>query len=291
MKNNKIISVIIPAYNAEADIGNLIASLRRQTFSNFETIIVDDCSNDKTANMAREYCRVITLKKNQGPSIARNIGTNHAQGEILAFTDTDCIPAFDWLERIDEVFLNPTISAVMGKLYIPQSNFIGDSISALGFPAGGSIGFEKIWPVDSDGFTNHLSSSNFAIRKNVIRKIGGFDGDFSIYCEDSEFAFRLIKAGIKIKFCPDIVVSHKPMTSFFVFIKNHIKRGQGNYIFRKKLSYVGDFIKMRLWSTKNIFRTYYKDVKFPLIFILLGMSFLCQQIGYIRRFLKETSKT
>ena len=281
------ISVIVPAYNAEETIGGLIAHLQKQTFSDFETIIVDDCSMDNTLKKVKNLCRLIKLKENVGPAVARNIGVAHAKGDVLAFIDSDCRPSFDWVEQIHGLFQGNDISVAMGKIRVQSESFTSDCISALGFPAGGSLGFEKMWPVNEEGFTNSLSSCNFAIRKKVFQNLRGFDEDFKIYCEDSEFAFRLIKSGYKIKYCPELIVFHEPMTRISEFLKNHLKRGEGNFIFKKKIGNVENYIKMRLWSSKNIIKANSNNFKLPMILLLLALSFGCQQIGYLRKSLAE----
>ena len=103
----------------------------------------------------------------------------------------------------------------MGKIVLLPSNFLGDSISALGFPAGGSIGFDKIWKVDAKGFTDSLSTCNCAIRKDAFEKIGGFDESFPFPGgEDSLLAYNLRNLNYRIKYCTNIVVYHAARDSF-----------------------------------------------------------------------------
>ncbi len=277
------ISVIIPTYNAESTLPYLLDSLSNQSIQDFEVIIVDDNSDDNSSQIAKSSpYKLIQLQKNYGPAYCRNIGAENAQGEILVFTDSDCRVHEKWLENINAYFLNQEVDAIMGKLVLMQSTFLGDSISALGFPAGGAIGFDKIWKVDENGYTESLSTCNCALRKDVFREVGGFDTSFPFPGgEDSLLAYDLLRRGHKIKYCPDVIAFHEARNSLADFIKWQFKRGISSYIFSKKISNKGDFLSLRLWSTKNIIRQYYNNKKFPLILFLLGTGFIVQFSGYL----------
>lgn len=94
------ISVIIPAYNAEAYLSKCLTSLSRQTYSDFETIVLDDCSTDRTSEIALSYgAHVIRLDKRSGAGAARNTAINASAGAWLAFTDADVIVPEKWLEN------------------------------------------------------------------------------------------------------------------------------------------------------------------------------------------------
>lgn len=90
-----IVSIITPAYNAEKFLSDTISSVQSQTFQNWELIIVDDCSTDNTNVLANDYAKedgrikIIKAPKNGGVAAARNIGLEYAQGEYIAFLDSD----------------------------------------------------------------------------------------------------------------------------------------------------------------------------------------------------------
>ena len=275
-------SVIVPAYNAAKTLPALLASLSLQSFQDFELVLVDDCSRDMTARIAESYpCRLLRMTKNRGPACCRNEGAQAALGEILVFTDSDCEVAPNWLDRMNQHFRNGDVGAMMGRLVLRPSTFLGDSISALGFPAGGSIGFDKIWKVDKEGLTDSLSSCNCAVRKSLFWKIGGFDESFPYAGgEDSLFAYHLKKAGCRIRFCPDVVAYHGARDSLRSFLRWQFRRGQSSYIFSTKVRERGNYMALRLWSTANILKSSFTDRKFPLILILLGLSLLVQMTGF-----------
>lgn len=97
MKHSNLISIILPAYNCMNVIDKSIISIRSQTYSNWELIIVDDCSNDNTVQIVRKIAKedprikLFTLKENSGPSYARQFGISHSKGKYITFVDSD-----DW---------------------------------------------------------------------------------------------------------------------------------------------------------------------------------------------------
>lgn len=283
-------SVIVPAYNAEATLPTLLDSLSNQSFKDFEVIVVDDCSQDSTFRIAQSYhFNVIQLSENHGPAYCRNMGAKSARGDIFVFTDSDCRANRNWLKNIQRHFSQNDTEAIMGRLVILPSTFLGDSISALGFPAGGAIGFDKIWKVDRDGFTTSLSSCNCAIRKDVFWNIGGFDESFPYAGgEDSLMALRLTTLNYRIRYVPDVLAYHEARGSLGDFLKWQFRRGISSYIFSTKVANKKDFVSLRLWSTRNIMRRYCTDKKFPLILFLLGTGFLVQCIGFLFANYKRT---
>jgi glycosyltransferase involved in cell wall biosynthesis len=293
MMKKKLISVIVPLYNEEEKIKRLIDSINNQKFKNFELIIVDDCSKDNSYYVAKKYenhyIHVLRSSINRGPAKTRNKGIRLAKSDIIAFIDSDAWPENDWLEKIYSKFCNKDVQVVMGSIKIPKSTYLGDSISAQGFPGGANLGFEKMWKV-KNGLTNHITSCNFAIRNSVLKKYGLFDESFPLPGgEDPELSFRLSQRGVPINYFSDVKVYHQPMTSFNKWVRWQIKRGRSNYHFKRKVKEVNSFISLRVWSSWNIIRTYFFDVKFPLISLLLLLSFVLQQYGYIIekfRFLK-----
>jgi GT2 family glycosyltransferase len=275
-------SVIVPSYNAVRTLPTLLRSLSLQSFQDYEVVLVDDCSQDGTTRIAQSYPhRLLQMPKNRGPAHCRNEGARSAVGEVLAFTDSDCEVALNWLEHMNHHFRKEDTDAIMGRLVLKSSTFLGDSISALGFPAGGSIGFENIWKVDKEGFTDSLSSCNCAVRASLFQKIGGFDESFPYAGgEDSLFAYHLRKAGSRIRFCPDVVAYHGARNTLRSFLRWQFRRGQSSYIFSTKVQEKRSYIALRLWSTANILRLSFGDKKFPVIVLLLALSFLLQGMGF-----------
>lgn len=286
MHQSNNISVVIPAYNAEKSLQKTLNSLHDQSLKSLEIIVVDDGSIDNTEKVAKSLASKVIKTENRGPASARNTGIKYASGEIIALIDSDCQAEKTWIESIYRIFTDTGILVIMGRAVIPSSNFMGDAISALGFPAGGSIGFGKVWKVTSEGYTNTLSTCNCAFRREVFNKFGPFDEDFPYAGgEDTFFAAKLVKGGIKIKYCSEVRVSHEPRTSLISFIKWQVQRGKCAFHFKKKIGTVSGFAQTRLWSTKNVIMTFWKDKKFPLIMLLIFLSYVLQSFGFLIAYL------
>lgn len=276
-------SVIVPVRNAESTLRDLLDSLLNQTYKDFEVIVVDDQSIDGTATVARSYdCRLIQLSERHGPAFCRNLAMRYARGAILAFTDSDCRVDDSWLSNIQRHFSRNEADALMGRLILMPSTILGDSISALGFPAGGTLGFDRIWKVDPAGYTDSLSSCNCAVKREVFEGIGGFDETFPYPGgEDSLFAYHLRRRNFKIRYCPDVRVHHRARDSLRDFLRWQFKRGVSSYLFSRKVSNRKDFCSLRMWSTKNVVLHCLTDGKGPLILCLLGVSLIFQIMGFL----------
>lgn len=287
---NAKISVIVPAYNAEKDLPKLIDSLRRQTIKPLEYILVDDCSTDNTKEIAKRFFKVYSTPKNSGPAAARNLGMAMARGDYYAFLDSDCLPAHDWLEKLTICIEENGDEVITGSYRVNARTLVGKSIAAMGFPCGGSLGFEKMWKVSSEGYVEKISTGNFVIKKSVIENYGGFDEDFDYCFEDAWFTFKLNKAGIKIRYCPDIEVEHVPREKLASFVKWHYSRGRGLKPFKERVGKLTKYKKLRLWSTKNIIREYKTSPILPLVLFLLIISIVLQYLAYFVERVKPSRK-
>lgn len=95
--NESLVSIITPVYNAEKFLSDTIKSIKNQTYENWELLLVDDCSEDNSANIIKEFqkydyrIKYIKLEKNSGASVTRNTGIKHAKGRFIAFVDSDDI--------------------------------------------------------------------------------------------------------------------------------------------------------------------------------------------------------
>jgi cellulose synthase/poly-beta-1,6-N-acetylglucosamine synthase-like glycosyltransferase len=118
------VSVIVPIYNGEADLPDLLACLKVQTYprDRVEFLLVDNNSSDRTAdllqaaNQSEATFRALSETRIQSSYAARNLGIRQATGEILAFTDADCRPEPTWLENLVQPFENPAVGLVAGEI-------------------------------------------------------------------------------------------------------------------------------------------------------------------------------
>ena len=276
------ISVIVPGRRCAAHLENLAEGLRAQTRQPDEVIFVDDFSSDDTPERAvRLGFRVILQPAWEGPGRARNRGVEECQGEAIAFIDADCRPDPAWLEKIEKALISSPDEVIMGCTRIPRAGFRADAISDLGFPAGANLGFEKVWRVDKKGYTDHISSCNFALQRELFLRAGGFDPRLTgAGCEDTELSWRWSRAGIPIRYHPDILVRHVARKELIGFARWHFARGRTNFHFKRIVGSVDSFIRLRLWYAANVVRTFKWDPRLPFLLLLLGISFGAQQWGY-----------
>ncbi len=176
------LSVIIPCYNEEKDILECLKSLAEQSFQNFEVIIVDDGSKDRTLEIMNEFAdknKKITiriLKQNhKGPGEARNLGANKAKGEILVFIDADMTFDKDYLKNLIEPLNKQEIIGTTHELEIVKN------IDNIWSRCWGKIRVSKEDAKNMKVFR--------AIRKNKFLEFGGFDPKYG-YADDQTFWFK-----------------------------------------------------------------------------------------------------
>jgi GT2 family glycosyltransferase len=205
----------------------------------------------------------------------------------VVFVDDDCWPTEEWLDELLSPFVDPEVGAVMGNVRIARSTFLGDSISALGFPGGGSAGYAVMFGVDENGRTKHFSTLNCAIRRDVIVRLGGFDERLTAGAEDKELSHRVSGAGVGIMFQPSAIVEHRARASLSEFSRWFFRRGKAVRQFSRIVP-AGEAIRLRLMSYGQLLRMHVTDPKIVLIAPLLVASIVLQQAGYMREVLGES---
>jgi glycosyltransferase involved in cell wall biosynthesis len=203
------LSVIIPTLNSGNTISLTLSSLCHSNINNkdFEIIIVDGGSIDKTLDIVSNYpCKVLFSKK-KGAAIQRNIGIKESKGEIICFTDSDCVIKDDWLTRIIDFFNEyPDVDGVGGKL-LPndtENKFqkaVGQVfLEMMNFPK--SLVFTKPLVFNGTPIT-----ANLAVKREIIIE-NLFDETFFTSAEDIDLCWSLLKNGKLLVFYPDLVVYH-----------------------------------------------------------------------------------
>ncbi len=201
-------SVIVPAYNAEKTLPHTLEALRRQTVppTEYEIIVVDDGSTDRTAQIAEQFGVRVIRQPNQGPAAARNTGVQAAQGDIVLFTDADCAPRPDWLERMVAPFQKADIVGSKGAYLTRQRSWMARFVQQE---------YEDRYDrMRRFQFIDFIDTYSAAYRKDVFLANGGFDTIFpTASVEDQEFSFRLAQKGYKMVFVPEARVYHHHDTS------------------------------------------------------------------------------
>lgn len=209
-------SVIVPVYNRIDEVEDLLQSLAKQSFTDFETIIVEDGSTMPCEDTVKKFQDQIDVKyyfkDNEGRSIARNHGIEQASGDYFIFFDSDCVIPENYFEILDKR-LNATPLDCFGGPDAAHSSFtpVQKAISfamtsflTTGGIRGGKIQLEKFVP----------RSFNMGYSRKVYEHVGGFREMFS---EDIDMSTRIRMAGFSIGLISDAEVYHKRRVDFGKF--------------------------------------------------------------------------
>jgi glycosyltransferase involved in cell wall biosynthesis len=193
------ISLIIPAYNEEAYLGACLDSVMANIAGKaLEVIVVDNNSTDGTRAVAQRYPAVTyVFEPEKGITRARQRGFLTAKGDILAYVDADTHPPAGWIEQIwDQFGKNAELATLSGPYSFYDLAGLRNKVASGWFvaarPLYGVIGYM-------------LVGGNFAIRRDVLEHMGGFDPKIEFYGEDADIAKRAKKYG-KVLFSPHFVM-------------------------------------------------------------------------------------
>lgn len=209
-------SVIVPVYNRIDEVRDLLKSLSQQTLKNFEVVIVEDGSTVPCKDVVDEYAQELEIqyfhKSNEGRSIARNYGIEHAKGEYFVFFDSDCVIPERYFEVLTATLKKSYTDCYGGPDAAHDSftdlqkaiNYSMTSFLTTGGIRGGKVKLDKFVP----------RSFNMGYSRKVWEAIGGFREMFS---EDIDMSTRTRQAGFSIQLIRDAFVYHKRRTSIKSF--------------------------------------------------------------------------
>lgn len=209
-------SVIVPVYNRIDEVEDLLQSLTKQSFTDFETIIVEDGSTMPCEDTVKKFQEQIDVKyyfkENEGRSIARNHGIERASGDYLIFFDSDCVIPENYFEILDKRLKTTPLDCFGGpdaahSSFTPVQKAISFAMTSFlttGGIRGGKIQLEKFVP----------RSFNMGYSRKVYERVGGFREMFS---EDIDMSTRIRMAGFSIGLISDAEVYHKRRVDFGKF--------------------------------------------------------------------------
>lgn len=214
------ISVVICAYNAERTMDACLASLRGLRYPDYEVIVVNDGSTDRTLEITQRYPEVrIFSQENKGLSVARNVGIENASGTIVAFTDSDCVVDPDWLTYLAYKFVHGGFVAVGGpNLPPPEDARVPACVAAA--PGG------PTHVLIDDEIAEHIPGCNMAFLKSAMRQIGGFDPIYRAAGDDVDVCWRLQNYGHPIGFSPAAMVWHFRRNTIKAYLKQQMGYGK-----------------------------------------------------------------
>ncbi|HVB78774.1 MAG TPA: glycosyltransferase [Candidatus Binataceae bacterium] len=197
-----MVSVVICAYNAERTMLPCLESLGRLKYPNYEVVIVDDGSRDRTAEIAMRFPEFRLIRQpNKGLSVARNVGLFAARGEIVAYTDSDCVVDPDWLTLMVRAMVEGGLDGCGGPNYAPheEGRVEGCVAAAPGAPCHVLV---------ADDRAEHLAGCNMVFSKASLVAVGGFDAQFTSAGDDVDICWRFLDAGFTLGYCPAAFVWH-----------------------------------------------------------------------------------
>ena len=214
-----MVSVVVCAYNAERTMEACLDSLRELNYPNYEVVVINDGSKDGTLAIAEkfDYCRIIS-QENKGLSVARNVGAGAAKGDIIAYTDSDCVADPDWLTYLVAKMQAANLSAVGGPNFPPPEDSLVPSAVAVS-PGG------PTHVLLSDDEAEHIAGCNMAFRREALERVGWFDPLYRAAGDDVDMCWRLQNAGYKIGFSPAAVIWHYRRNTVEAYLSQ--QRGYG----------------------------------------------------------------
>ena len=243
------VSVCIIAATWSPQLDHLInRGLTSQSLAPAEIVVVveGDVSKPTTRNTPTAYPSVwVEVPRGRGFAYNRNRALDWASQPIVAFVDDDCWPQPDWLKLLVGALERTDAAASMGCVEVAPSNRLGRAFAALGYPAGGTLGFEMMYGVDGNGRTTGLCTLNCAIRRQVLDALGGFDEALTAGGEDTDLSHRLRRQRAEIVYEPRAIVSHPPRSTMGSITRWFFRKGMAEWQFVRMVDDVRPYLRRR----------------------------------------------
>lgn len=220
------ISVVICTYNGSATIRDTMEAAQRLEYPDYEVIVIDDGSKDRTAEIVSEYPVRLIRTENRGLSNARNTGYWAARGEIVAYTDDDAYPDPHWLHFLARTFRQGYAGVGGPNLPPPGDGRVADCVANA--PGG------PVQVLLDDQLAEHVPGCNMAFRKSVLEAIAGFDPIYRTAGDDVDLCWRVQERGWRIGFAPAAVVWHHRRNSLRAYWKQQRGYGKAEALLERK---------------------------------------------------------
>lgn len=213
-------SIIIPVFNRPDELRELLGSLTKQTYTNFEVLVIEDGSTNKADGVVVDFANELTIryfyKENSGQGFTRNSGFERATGDYFVIFDSDALIPPHYFSTVDAHLRTRWLDAYGGPDaahpdFTPVQKAISYSMTSS-FTTGGIRGSKK-----NLGGTYHPRSFNMGLSRQVWEQVGGYK--LSRMGEDIEFAIRIIENGFTTGLIPDAFIYHKRRTNFGQFFR------------------------------------------------------------------------
>lgn len=223
------ISVVIPSYARPAALRRCLSALSAQTLQreHYEVIVVDDGSpvplEDVTAACRGPLDLTLLRQRNAGPGAARNRGAAIARGELLVFTDDDCLPDPGWLEAMARQHATTPADLLGGRVVNHDPDNIYAETSQ--FILEGAYRYYAAHP----GPGQFFASNNMAVPAAAFAELGGFDETFRVASEDRDLCARWHASGRALRLVEGALVRHAPRLGLVRFARQHFNYGRGAF--------------------------------------------------------------
>ncbi len=223
------VSVIVPIYNGDRDLPDLIERLKKQTYASekVEYLLVDNNSSDRTPNILEEVAKNnlnfqhLTEKKIQSSYAARNLGIRQAKYDILVFTDADCRPQPNWLREIVQPFVKPEVGIVVGEIVALPGKSILEKYADRQ-----QLMSQKFLLEHS--FLPYGQTANIAIRKQAFVEVGLFR-PYLTTGGDADICWRIQKEGKwQLAYAENALIEHRHRSNFKNFRSQFRRYGSSN---------------------------------------------------------------
>lgn len=188
--------MVVPVLNEEGSLGETLRSLRAQTFSDFELVVVDNGSTDRSREIAAEFADRVVVESARGPDLARHRGFVEARTELLASADADTVYPPGWLGRLVAQLDRPGVVGVFGTMGFRESPPWRRALEASAFAA--LLGASRALGVPFAG------AANFGCRRSAYLATSGYPSFAHLACADVRLARALRRQG-RVVFDPRLV--------------------------------------------------------------------------------------
>ena len=272
MKGHPKVAVIIPTHKAERFIGDCLRSLYNSTFTDFETILVDDHSTDSTLQIVEEnfpQVRTISLPKNLGFARAANVGMRATEAEYLVLLNDDTVVDPSWLEELvkcaDE---HPGAAMVGSKIYFPDRKTLQHA-GAILYPNGQGyhLGYSEIdqGQHDVEKAVDYCTGAALLIKRELIDKVGYFYPRSRGYYDEVDMAWKARKLGYEIIYNPRAVIVHYESQTYGRSFRYYYTLNCSRLMFILLNFSFGELLDYILYEMKFFSTPYGRSMRWPMI--------------------------
>jgi glycosyltransferase involved in cell wall biosynthesis len=223
------VSVVVCNYNGASTLDETLSSLENLCYPDYEIVYVDDGSTDESLAIAERHRRRVRIiaQKNQGLSVARNVGAEAATGEIVAYIDSDAHADPDWLRHLVTSMESGNYAAAGGPNLTPASD--GLTAQFIAFCPG-----NPTYVLKDNVRAEHIAGVNMAFRRDILLHLGGFDPVHTRAGDDVDICWRIEDARFSLAFSPAAIVWHHRRPSIRTYLRQQFGYGEAENQLERK---------------------------------------------------------